>query len=179
MLICWSNSRRRDSESLKLLSLLQNKAWLEKFGADFQPGVEPLQELSGLERSRFALATGTQEDFHGFQITRGDLSPQVLGKSLTPCRESCPLETAAQMWNCCWLDIELKQKWCCLYQKMGRKVVLSGNRAKPQWIRSEQEVSQQNNTNNLYASAICCMVSAWSFPTSTQRAWKFEVLPQP
>lgn len=59
------------------LSLLQNKGWLEKFGGDFQPGVEPLQELSGPVRSRFAVAIGTQEDFHGFQKNRGDLSPQV------------------------------------------------------------------------------------------------------
>lgn len=60
--------------------------------------------------------------------------------------------------------------------------MLSGNRANPQWIRSEHEVLQQNNTNNLNASAICCVVSAWSFPTSTQSACKFEdahFLPRP
>lgn len=60
--------------------------------------------------------------------------------------------------------------------------MLSGNRANPQWIRSEQEVLQQNNINNLNASAICCMASAWSFLTFTQKASKYEdahVLPQP
>lgn len=52
--------------------------------------------------------------------------------------------------------------------------MLSGNRANPQWIRSEQEVLERNNINNLNASAICFMVSACSFPTSTQRACKLE-----
>lgn len=72
---------------------------MEKFGGDFQPGVEPLQELSGPVRSRFPLAIGTQEDFHGFQKNRGDLSPQVL-LLLTFCMENYPLESA-QMGNCC------------------------------------------------------------------------------
>lgn len=38
-----------------------------KFGGDFPSGIEPLQELSGPVRSRFALAIHTWEDFHGFQ----------------------------------------------------------------------------------------------------------------